>query len=245
MQVVIRRFNGETTFTQEYTVDAKDRTLLDILKEIKSFHDSSLTFRHACGSGICGSCSVRIDGRAVLACRHKPVGETIVVEPLQGFELLRDLVIDETPLMHKQRKAQAALSSKANFTPTMENRTSYARQATCIECASCYSACPVMATDPEFMGPYVLTKNLRYLLDEREGAEGAKLAAIQEKGVWDCILCGDCAMACPMGINSKMDISILQSKSMQAGYTNPNPPSFGGGFGGGFGSFDGFTPSFS
>ena len=245
MTVTIRRYDGEKEFLQEYTVDNRGQTLLEMLKEIKSQDDSSLTFRHSCGSGICGSCSVRIDGRPVLACRHKPVGDTIIVEPLQSFEVLRDLVVDETPLVDKQRRARAALSPKETLSPSADNRAGYARQATCIECASCYSACPVMVTDPEFIGPYVLTKNLRYLLDEREAAEADKLAAIQTKGVWDCILCGDCAMACPMGINSKMDISILQSKSMAAGHTNPNAHSFGGGFGGGFGSFDGFTPSFS
>ena len=216
-----------------------------MLKTLKTTHDATLSFRHACGSGICGSCSVRADGRPVLACTHKPEGDTVTVEPIEGVEVLRDLITDETVFERKQRSIGAHLRPKESPVATQENLEQFERQSSCIECASCYSACPVIKVNPDFIGPFLLTKSWRYIADAREGDERGKIDAVQPSGVWDCILCGDCVPVCPQGINPKMDITFLQTKSSAHGHMNPNMGGFGSGFGGGFDTFGDFTPSFS
>jgi len=98
----------------------------------------------------------------------------------------------------------------------------------------------VTKVNPDFLGPFILTKTWRYISDSREADEKGKIEAVQTNGVWDCILCGECALVCPQGINSKMDISFLQTKSSLFGYANPNFGSFTTGFG----SFSDFSPGF-
>lgn len=242
MKLIITRHNGSESFTQEYDVAAEGLTLLELLKSVKATQDASLSFRHACGGGICGSCSVKADGRPVLACTYKPEGESVVVEPLEGVEVLRDLITDETVFERKQHQIRARLTPNETAVPAAQSDLEqFERQSSCIECASCYSACPVIKVNPEFIGPFLLTKSWRYVADSREGDEKDKIDAVQSHGVWDCILCGDCVPVCPQGINPKMDITFLQTKSSAHGHMNPNM----GGFGGGFGSFDDFTPGFS
>jgi len=244
--LTIQKSGPSGSFAREFQIENRGQTLLDMLKTIKKTEDSSLGFRHACGSGICGSCAVRVDGRPVIACTYKPTGDAITVEPLEGVAVLRDLMIDEAVFEQKQRLAKAYLSPReTTLSPTQSDLEQFARQSTCIECASCYSACPVIKVTPDFMGPFILTKSWRYVTDSREGNEKEKIDAIQPNGVWDCILCGDCVPVCPQGINPKMDITFLQTRSSAHGHMNPNMGGFGGGFGGGYDSFGGFTPSFS
>ena len=78
------------------------QTLLEMLKSVKATQDATLSFRHACGSGICGSCTVRANGRPVLACVYKPEGDAVIVEPIEGVDVLRDLITDETVFERKQ-----------------------------------------------------------------------------------------------------------------------------------------------
>lgn len=242
MKVTIARHNGSVNHPDEFTVDNSGQTLLDTLKQIKETQDPTLAFRHACGSGICGSCGVRADGSPVLACTHKPANDRVTVEPLEGVDVLRDLITDESAFDHKQRRMQSRLIHRSEpQAPTQSDLEQFERQSSCIECASCYSACPVIKVNPEFPGPFLLTKSWRYIADSREGDEKGKIDAIQPNGVWDCILCGDCVPVCPQGINPKMDITFLQTRSTAQGHMNPNM----GGFGGSFGGFGDFTPTFS
>ncbi len=246
MKLIISRHSGTESFSSEYDVALEGATLLEMLKNIKATKDATLSFRHACGSGICGSCSVRADGRPVLACTYKPEGDTVVVQPLEGVEVLRDLITDEHVFERKQRRTAARLTpTKSPVAATQADLEQFERQSSCIECASCYSACPVIKVNPEFIGPFLLTKSWRYVTDSREADDKGKIDALQQDGVWDCILCGDCVPVCPQGINPKMDITFLQTKSSALGHVNPNMGDFGGGFGGGFGPFDDFTPNFS
>jgi fumarate reductase iron-sulfur subunit len=108
-------------------------------------------------------------------------------------------------------------------------------QSDCILCAACYSACPVYAVNPDFIGPFALTRVWRYVNDPREKNSADKMAAIQTNGIWDCTLCGECVPVCPQNIAPAQDIRMLRSKSGMMGYQDPNMASmFGGGldFGG-------------
>lgn len=222
----------------EYEVQIQDVTLLEVLNEIKTSQDSSLTFASGCRSSVCGSCSMRVNGREVLACAYK-VKDGDLVEPMKNSPVIRDLVVDMDKAYSFNAKAKAwqkSLTSSINL--TQENEKINEIQSDCILCGSCYSACPVYAVNEEFIGPFSLTRVWRYVSDVREKDANEKIDAIQINGIWDCTLCNECTLVCPQDISSKADIEKLRSKSAMSGYSDP---SFAASFQGT--SFDG-SPTF-
>lgn len=221
----------------EYEVALENATLLELLNEIKTKQDATLTYSSGCRSSVCGSCSVRVNGKEVLACGYK-VQEGDLVEPLQNVSVLRDLIVDMERAYEFNQKAKAWQVSESNIALTQEDEKRNEVQSDCILCGSCYSACPVYAVNEEFLGPFALTRVWRYVSDPREAGVTAKIDTIQTNGVWDCTLCNACTVVCPQGISSKADIEKLRSKSAMQGYSDPSFANFSGGFG-----FDG-SPSF-
>ncbi len=241
MKIKIKRYTREPEIkeaTLEYEVDLVDATLLEVLNEIKMKQDPSLSYASGCRSSVCGSCSMRVNDKEVLACAYK-VQDGDLVEPLKNVDVIRDLVVDMDKAYAFNQKAKAWQSSlsKGIFL-TQEDEKINELQSDCILCGSCYSACPVYAVNGEFLGPFALTRVWKYVSDARGSDLASKIDNIQSNGVWDCTLCNECAIVCPQGISSKSDIEKLRAKSAQHGYMDPSFGSFGGGFG-----FDG-SPSF-
>jgi len=224
----------------EYDVDMQDATLLELLNTIKTEQDNTLAYSSGCRSSVCGSCAVRVNDKEVLACSYK-VQDGDRVEPLKNILVLRDLVVDMERALETNVRAKTWLQSyNSEAKLGHEDEQINALQSDCILCASCYSACPVYAVNPEFLGPFALTGVWKYVSDKREADSKEKIDTIQTNGVWDCTLCNECTVVCPQGISSKADIEKLRAKSSQQGYMDPNFGSFGGGFDSGF---DG-SPSF-
>lgn len=216
----------------EYEVDMHGRTLLEVLNEIKTKIDSSLTYNSGCRSNVCGSCAVRVNGREVLACSYH-VKEGDLVEPLRNVPVIRDLAVNMDRAYSFNAKAKAWQSSKAeNIFLSQADEKLNELQSDCILCASCYSACPVYAVNSDFLGPFSLTRVWKYVSDKREQNEKDKIDTIQTNGVWDCTLCNECTLVCPQEISSKSDIEKLRAKSAMHGYMNPSFSNFGGGFDG-------------
>ena len=214
----------------EYNVsELKGATLLETLNYIKTKIDPTLTYSSGCRSSVCGSCAVRVNEKEVLACSYK-VQEGDVIEPLKNVEVIRDLVVNMDKAYEFNAKSKAWINKSAS-TPdvTQENEKLNEVQSDCILCASCYSACPVYAVNPEFKGPFSLTRVYKYVSDVRDLDAKEKIDVIQTNGIWDCTLCNECTMVCPQDISSKADIEKLRMKSTQYGYMDPNFGSFGGG----------------
>jgi fumarate reductase iron-sulfur subunit len=243
MKIRIVRFDANKQPQQnEQEFEVSHSRLLDALHEIKTKQDNSLTFRQGCGSGVCGSCAVRVNGVERLACKTH-INEHDLVEPIKYCKIIRDLVVD---LSHQEKFLRTAKSFlqeyKANEI-TKKDEKAIAIQSNCILCQSCFSSCPVYEVNKDFLGPYVLTRVLRYVNDKKEKNIAEKLASIQSNGIWDCTLCGNCTMVCPQFIDPKTDILNLRTKSYQNGYTDPNL-SMNSGFDVGFGNGDfGFNPN--
>ena len=219
MQIHILR--SETNTHQAYTLLEGETTLLHALTHIKATQDATLTFSAGCRASVCGTCAVRVNGKEVLSCAYK-VQDGDVVEPLHYHPVLRDLKVDKYQATKTLTKSTAWLH---RFTETSlnhkdEKRTE--RQTDCILCDACYSACPVYAVNPDFLGPFALTRVYRYSIDKREDDTKTLIANIQTNGVWDCTLCGECTMVCPKGIDPKMDITMLRGDSISHGYSDPN-----------------------
>ncbi len=227
MKIEIQRTNKKV----EYKFDEFfDETLLQALIHIKTKQDATLNFRCGCKSGVCGSCAVVVNGVERLACKTR-VKDGDIVTPLKNAKVISDLVID---LDYEEQKLQAAhgyLDQMKETIITKEDEKAVDTQSNCILCQSCFSSCPVLEVNPNFIGPYALTRTLRYVNDKKEGNIKDKIDAVQQNGVWDCTLCGNCTMVCPQMIDPKMDIMQLRNKSAQFGYSDPNMMSFGGGFG--------------
>ena len=214
--------------------EAEGRTLLEALNWLKVNVDATLAYSSGCRSSVCGSCAVRVNGKEVLACAHQ-LQEGDVVEPLRNVAILRDLAVDMDKAYAMNAKAKAHQSSFVQDVGlSVEDEERNALQSDCILCGSCYSACPVYAINEEFLGPFALTRVLRYVSDKREQNPKEKIDTIQTNGVWDCTLCNACTLVCPQGISSKADIEKLRARSAMLGYTDPSFANFGGGFGFGF-----------
>lgn len=224
MEIAILR--GEKAHT--YNVELEGVTLLALLNHIKTKIDPTLTYSHGCRSGVCGSCAVRVNGREQLMCEYKP-SEGDYVEPIRNARVIRDLVVDTSSIEQFNRAGMGWSESVKEVNVSAEEMERIETQSDCILCTSCFSACPVYAVNPNFIGPFALTRVWRYVNDPREVNSEAKMAAIQTNGIWDCTLCGACVPVCPQNIAPAQDIRMLRTKSAMLGYPDPTM-NFGGGF---------------
>jgi fumarate reductase iron-sulfur subunit len=222
MILKIKRYNPEfepPEIVMEYKVEDKEQTLLTALTYIKTTLDNTLTFSSGCRSEVCGSCSVKVNGKEKLACKYK-IQDGDLVEPL-NLPTIRDLVVDYTKSMNSIVVSKAYLDEYKTSTIDEKEAHSYELQSDCILCSSCYSVCPVFPVNSEFLGPFSLTKVYKFSLDSRENRQKEKIDTIQQNGIWDCTMCGECAFVCPQGIQPNMDIMMLRNKSTAYGYQDP------------------------
>lgn len=205
---------------KEYLIEEKITNLLDILNNVKKYKNQSLSYKYGCKSGICGSCSVRVNGVETLACTSN-VKDNDVILPLKNLTIIKDLVVDNTNIQHKLLQSKSQLDTISNTNINQSNVDKIDIQSNCILCNSCFSSCPVLEVNNDFIGPFALTRAFRYINDVKEQSKVSKLDAIQTSGIWDCTLCGACDLVCPSNIPIKNDIIALQNLSVQSGYENP------------------------
>lgn len=211
---------------KEYHIDNKITNLLDALIEIKKTN-KTLGFRFGCKSGVCGSCSVRINGVEKLACNYN-IEENDIIEPLNNLPIIKDLIVDDSNIKEKLLASKSSLDSINDNQITSSDIDIIDIESNCILCNSCYSSCPVYEVNSDFLGPFALARTYRYIHDKKELNTLDKLDIIQQNGIWDCTLCGACDLVCPQNIPIKNDIMKLQNDSVQAGYENPAFSSSGG-----------------
>jgi fumarate reductase iron-sulfur subunit len=238
----IKRFSTE--YPEKNSIDSFEITNVNLLKalvEIKTQQDSSLTFRCGCKSGVCGSCAVKVNGVERLACKTN-IQNGDLIEPIKNSTIIKDLVVDvshETLVIEKV--IDTIKSDDNNIELNKDDIKKIDLQSNCILCNSCYSSCPVYHVNKDFLGPFALTRALRYVNDKRLINKGTILDSIQSSGIWDCTFCSACTLVCPQNIDSKADIMQLQNISVQNGYTNPYTQNLD------FNSFDndfgGFNPN--
>ena len=213
---------------KRYEVEAPDWvTLLDVLDIIKDKHDGTLAYRKSCRMMICGSCGMRMDGAAVLACKTRMYdiaksGHVPVIAPMGNLPVRKDLVVDMDPFWNKIRRMKPWLDPGYEEPPEQEWRVSQEKmnvihkEALCIMCGCCVSECNSMESDPEFMGPAALAKGFRFVGDARDQAEVSRLNTMNEEhGVWDCTRCYFCNERCPKGVDPRDAIAKLGAESIR------------------------------
>ncbi len=208
----IKRFDPERDEgphweTYEVEVEDSDR-VLDALHQVRWHHDGSLAFRRSCAHGVCGSDAMVVNGENRLACvlLIRDVGRSITVEPLRGFRVLKDLVVDMEPFFEQYRAVKPWLVNAADpgdreRLQSPEERARYDDTTKCILCAACTTSCPVFWANESYVGPAAIVNAHRFIFDSRDDAGPERLRILgQRSGVWRCRTAFNCTDACPRGI---------------------------------------------
>jgi len=224
---------GKAGYSQ-YEIDAPESTtLLDALIQVREYEDGSLALRCSCRSAICGSCSMRVDDRARLACRAKVIAITrgdenheIKVEPMGNMPVIKDLVVDMESFWAKMRQVDPYLrpvgpEPEAEYRVPNEAMIDLTHTMACIMCGACVSDCTVLEVDKNFIAPAALAKAYRVAADPRDGHTHERLEKLsQYSGIWDCTRCNMCVEVCPKGVAPMNRILQLREMAIEEGITN-------------------------
>ncbi|MCS7187846.1 MAG: succinate dehydrogenase iron-sulfur subunit [Armatimonadetes bacterium] len=213
VKVHILRFDPEKDSKprwQQFEVEAEptDR-VLDVLHYIRDDIDGTLVFRRSCGHGICGSDAMVINGKNRLACKTlvKDLKQPITIEPLRGFRVIKDLVVDMDAFFAKYSVVMPYLINdepppQNERLQSPEERERFDDTTKCILCACCTTSCPVFWANNEYLGPAALVAAHRFVFDSRDRGAHQRLQILaQYGGVFSCRSSFNCVDACPRGIN--------------------------------------------
>lgn len=230
----VLRFNPERDEKPHYDtfhvkIDSR-MSVLDVLEEIKHKQDASLTFRRSCRSGICGSCTMKINRLTKLACKTRAVTEAskhgeVLVEPMENMPLIKDLIVDMGEFWREIDRGKPWLvtdesvfedSSKENLLTKEQIQTS-SKLANCIMCGACFSDCVSRVYDKNFAGPASLAKIARFVADPRDKAGEERISELVDIGLWSCTHCYFCWSQCPKDVRPVAAISVLRVHSINIG----------------------------
>lgn len=227
LQVSLYRYNPETDeapYMQDFSVDTGDRDLmvLDVLELIKADLDGSVTYRRSCREGVCGSDGLNMNGKNGLAC-ITPLSESVkggklVIRPLPGLPVIRDLVVDMSLFYAQYEKVQPYLQNPTPA-PAIERLQSPEERAQldglyeCILCACCSTSCPSFWWNPDrFVGPAGLLQAYRFLADSRDTATEDRLGKLDDPfSVFRCHGIQNCVNVCPKGLNPTKAIGHIRT----------------------------------
>ena len=206
---------------QTYTIELldSDRMLLDVLLRLKS-QDETLTFRRSCREGICGSDGMNINGKNGLACliNMNTLPEKVVVRPLPGLPVVRDLVVDMNQFYEQYEKVHPFLINDQPAPPTERLQSPEQREKMdglyeCILCACCSTSCPSFWWNPDkFLGPAALLNANRFVVDSRATDTRARLARLDDPfSLFRCRGIMNCVSVCPKGLNPTKAIGNLRN----------------------------------
>ena len=232
LKVEVYRYNPETDKTpsmRSYEVDTqgKDLMVLDVLEMLK-VNDPTLSYRRSCREGVCGSDGMNINGKNGLACitslSESVKNNTLVLRPLPGLPVVRDLVIDMSLFYEQYKKIEPYLQ---NDTPapaierlqSPEDRAKLDGLYECILCACCSTSCPSFWWNPDkFVGPAGLLQAYRFLADSRDTADTSRLSNLDDPfSVFRCHGIQNCVSVCPKGLNPTRAIGHIRTMLLQQG----------------------------
>ena len=218
---------------KEYEVDApEEATLLDCLDIVKDTIDGSLAYRKSCRMMICGSCGMRMNGAAVLACKVRmydiaQAGEIPTISAMGNLPIVKDLVVDMDPFWEKFKAMKPYLQpgydvpeDGKEYRVPQDRMNAVHKEALCINCGCCVSECNAMESDPEFLGPQALAKGMRFVGDPRDAATVERLEDYSgQHGIWECTRCFFCNERCPKGVDPRDAIAKLGAEAFREGIT--------------------------
>jgi succinate dehydrogenase / fumarate reductase iron-sulfur subunit len=203
------------------TLDAGESMVLDALVRIKSFEDDSLSFRRSCREGVCGSDGMNINGKNRLACvtSVNALSQPVVVRPLPGMPVVRDLMVDLTQFWLQYHSVRPFLVNDDIPTDRERLQSPGQRDALnglyeCILCACCTSACPTFWWNPDrFVGPAGLLQAYRFIADSRDDATNERLDNLEDAyRLFRCRTIMNCTDVCPKDLSPAYAISEIRHK---------------------------------
>jgi len=232
----VKRFDPESggdAHFQQYSVEMPEHvTVLDALIQVREYVDGTLAMRCSCRAAVCGSCAMRIDHKARLACKTKvvdlakDVGHEIVVEPMGNMPVIKDLVTDMEVHWAKVRQIVPWLQPtgpepEREYLVPKEAMLDLAHTMNCIQCGACVSDCPVLEVDKNFIAPAALAKAYRFVGDPRDGMTKERLEELSrvQGGIWDCTRCNMCVEVCPKDVRPMDRIMQLREIAVEQGVT--------------------------
>lgn len=232
----VNRYNSaekKGSFYQEFSFPAdpgelKELTVLDSLIKLNEEKDGSLTFRHSCGHGSCGSCAMLIKGENRLACKTHlcdlvSEGEKrIKVSPLPGFPVVKDLVVDLESFFAGDEKVKPYLIQEdgsdveGERLQTPEELKRIQEATKCITCGACTSSCPTYWDNKKYIGPGAFVRAFRWERDTRDQGGGERMNVLDDNrgGVWGCNKVFNCEEACPKDIDTVGIIDALKREAL-------------------------------
>ncbi len=230
LSLSIYRYNpgvNDTPFMQDYTIEipfSSDPMLLTLLERLKAEQDPTISYRRSCREGVCGSDGMNINGLNGLACIttvSELKTDKIVLRPLPGFPVVRDLAVDMSQFYQQYERVEPYLQNDS-VAPAHERLQSPAERSQldglyeCILCACCTSACPSFWWNPEkFVGPAGLLQARRFLADSRDTATEHRLEKLQDPfSVFRCRTIMNCTTVCPKGLNPSHAIGEIRKQML-------------------------------
>ena len=222
MKFSIYRYNPETDekpYMKDYEVDVtEDMKILGALEIIKA-QDPVLSYRSSCGEGVCGSDGMNINGVNRLGCvtAISDLGGSVVINPLPGLPVIRDLVVDLTLFYQQYRAVKPYLIAKDQDTEIEHLQSPAQREKLdglyeCILCACCSTSCPSFWWNPDkFRGPAALLQAARFINDSRDDATEERLSDLEGPySLFRCHTIMNCTNVCPKGLNPSKAIGDIK-----------------------------------
>jgi len=212
---VITRFDpdkDDVPHQETYEVPCQsDWKVLDALNFIKDELDASLSHRWSCRMAVCGSCGMMVNGKPSLTCKDPltKYGATVEVTPLANFPIVRDLVVEIDGFMDKLEsvkpwiiKAKEKAVEEGTHRQSPAELEEFKQFSLCINCMLCYSACPVVSNEPDFLGPAAIALGHRYNLDSRDEGDQERQEIFRGEGtVFSCSFANECSEVCPKNVD--------------------------------------------
>jgi succinate dehydrogenase / fumarate reductase iron-sulfur subunit len=204
----------------EFSVEvAEETTVLDALISIRNRQDPTLILRHSCYHASCGTCGLRVNDQEVMACVTKVAdlkSAVVKVEPIANQTLVADLVTDMVDFYARFNAIGRSLIQNSDWLPEAGQPPgveTYRRFENCIECGLCLSACPIVASDPRYLGPAALAAAWR-AIEEPRGLDPEAVLQLTDdaQGSWRCHAAFECSEACPANVDPAGKIMLVRRR---------------------------------
>lgn len=214
VEVEILRYDpdkDEAPYYQTYQVPCQEEwVILDAVNYIKDKIDRTLSYRWSCHMAVCGSCGMMVNGEPTLSCHSfiRDMPDKIRIEPLENFPVSRDLVVEMDSFVEKLTSVKPYIVPKeepeahGTYKQLPEQLQDFKQYSQCINCLLCYSACPQIALNEDFVGPAALALAHRYNMDSRDQGRSAREDVVaSNEGIWECSFVGACSEVCPKKVD--------------------------------------------
>lgn len=224
---ILRKKAGGDSYRQDFEIEARPgMVLLEAFHAIQEEVDPSFAYRYSCRGAICGSCAVRINGAAALACKTQvaPLAEkgAIKVEPLHNLAVIKDLVCEFGPFWEAYDKVRPYLvrdQERHDDRLVWEEKLStqqldqLKRSIDCIKCAACFSDCPKRTADPNFIGPAASVQLYKFFFDPRDHQHDWRVRFAEAPGgVVYCESHANCVKVCPKDVRPLRAINFIRKE---------------------------------